>query len=122
MGAVGLLAGMLKYGRSNFRPMGAKASIYYDGCRRHLARWFEGEDLDPDDGVPHLGLALANLAILIEAQAAGTLVDDRMYPGGYFELVEELTPHIARLRAKYSETNPHHFSRTSDNQVSDGAL
>lgn len=110
MGSIGLLAGALKYGRSNFRPMGARASIYYDGLLRHMARWFEGEDLDPDDGTPHLAMALANLAIIVEAQAAGTLVDDRMVAGGYAQLVAELTPHVARLKALHADKDPHHFT------------
>jgi hypothetical protein len=117
MGAVGMLAGMLKYGRSNFRPMGARASIYFDGARRHLGRWFEGEDLDPDDKVSHLALALANIAILIDAQAAGTLNDDRMVAGGFHKLLAELTPEVARLKAQYADKSPHHFTIADSREV-----
>jgi hypothetical protein len=110
LGALGLLDGMLKYGRANWREAGARATIYVDALRRHVAAWMEGEELDPDSGLPHLAHALACLAILVDAEAAGKLVDDRNYPGGYREHVEALTPHVARLKALHSERSPHHFT------------
>lgn len=112
MGSLGLLVGLLQYGRSNWRAVhqGVRASIYVAACKRHLDAWFEGETEDPDSGVPHLGHALACLAILVDAQGGGTLMDDRQYPGGYRKLVTELTPHVARLQAKYADKNPRHFT------------
>ena len=110
MGSIGLLDGMLKYGRSNFRGIGVRASIYVDACQRHLNAWFEGEDCDPDSGVPHLAHALACLAILVDAQAAGKLNDDRMVEGGYRKLVTELTPHVARLKKMHDGKDPYHYT------------
>lgn len=110
MGSVGLLDGMLKYGRSNFRGIGVRASIYVDACQRHLNAWFEGEDNDPDSGVPHMAHALACLAILVDAQAAGKLNDDRMVEGGYRKLVSDLTPHVARLKKMHEGKDPHHYT------------
>lgn len=110
LGSLGLLEGMLKYGRSNFRAIGVRASIYYDACRRHLNKWFEGEDTDPDSGLPHLAHALACLAILVDAQAAGKLNDDRMIQGGYAELVAEMTPHVKRLKALHADKSPKHYT------------
>ena len=46
LGCISMLNGMLKYGRSNFRAVGIRASIYYDAAMRHLNAWFEGEDDD----------------------------------------------------------------------------
>jgi hypothetical protein len=58
-----------------------------------------------------LANALACLAIIVDAQAAGKLVDDRAYNGaGYRKLVEELTPHVARLKALHSDKEPHHYT------------
>lgn len=111
LGALGLLDGTLKYGRSNFRAAGVRASVYYDACRRHINKWFEGEDNDPDSGLPHLSHALACLAIIVDAQAANSLTDDRMLPGGYIEMVDQLTPHVARLKALYADKNPKHYTR-----------
>lgn len=110
MGCLGFLNGMLKYGRSNFRIHGIRASIYYDAAKRHLDAWFEGEECDPDDGVPHLGAALACIAIIVDAQAAGKLNDDRAVEGGYRALVDRLTPHVPRLKALHADKDPYHFT------------
>lgn len=110
MGCLGFLDGMLKYGRSNFREVGIRASIYQDAAKRHIDAWFEGEDTDPDSGLPHLSHALACLAIIVDAQAAGKLTDDRMVAGGYRKLISSLTPHVARLKALHADKNPKHYT------------
>jgi len=110
MGAIGLLDGMLKYGRSNWRASGVRASIYFDAANRHLNAWFEGEDRDPDSGVPHLAHALACLAIIVDAQAAGKLTDDRQHKGGYRSLLTELTGHVGRLKEMHADKAPKHFT------------
>ena len=110
MGCLGLLEGALKYGRNNYREIGVKASIYIDALRRHSARYFEGEDNDPDSGLPHLAHMLACCAILIDATAAGKLNDDRNYKGGYVDLVETLTPHVSRIKEKYKDRDPKHYT------------
>ena len=109
-GCLALLDGMLKYGRSNFRAVGVRASIYHDAVGRHCNAWLEGEDIDPDSGLSHLAHALAGLAILVDAQAAGQLTDDRLYPGGYRKLINALTPHVARLKALYAGRTPKHYT------------
>jgi hypothetical protein len=110
MGCLGLLDGALKYGRSNWRHAGVRASIYYDACRRHLAAWFEGETYDPDSQLPHLAHALACLAIVVDADAAGKLVDDRQTPGGYRPLVDGMTPDVKRLKALREGHSPTHYT------------
>lgn len=110
LGCLALLDGALKYGRSNFRAIGVRASIYYDAARRHLNKWFEGEDTDPDSGIHHLGHALACLAVLVDAMAAGKLNDDRQFQGGYADFVGQLTPHVARLKALHQDKNPKHYT------------
>lgn len=109
MGAMGLLEGMMKYGRSNWRASGVRVSTYAAAVRRHLNAYFEGEDFDPDSGLPHLSHALACLAIIVDAQAAGVLTDDRQYPGGYRALIDEMTPHVERLKEKYADRDPIHY-------------
>lgn len=111
MGCIGLLEGALKYGRTNWRDSGVRASIYIDACKRHLDAWFEGEDCAPDSGSPHLANALACLAIIVDAQAAGKLVDDRAFNGGgYRHLVDQLTPHAERMRELYAGHSPRHYT------------
>lgn len=115
LGCLGLLDGELKYGRSNFRAVGVRASVYYDAARRHLAAWFEGENFDGDSGVPHLGHALACLAILVEAEAAGNLNDDRMFPTNYRVWINTLTPYVAKLQQKYADRPvPVHYTIRSE--------
>jgi len=110
MGCIAMLNGALKYGRSNWRVLGIKASIYYDAAKRHLDAWFEGEEFDPDDGVPHLSAALACVAIIVDARAAGKLNDDRMVGGGYRYLADNLTTHVSRLKKLHKKRNPRHYT------------
>lgn len=109
MGSIALLNGALKYGRANWRVIGVRASIYFDACQRHLAAWFEGEETD-EDGVPHLASALACLAILVDAKAAGKLDDDRQVAGGHRALLDALTPFVEHLKAHHDGKNPKHYT------------
>ena len=111
MGSIGLLEGALKYGRMNWRKSGVRASVYVAACKRHLDAWFEGEDHAPDSGSPHLGNALACLAIIIDAAACGKLEDDRAYNGaGYRNLVEELNKHVQSLQQTFAGCLPRHYT------------
>jgi len=111
LGTMGMLEGAVKYGRSNYRAVGVRASIYYDACRRHLDSWFEGENNTKDHNIHHLGNALACLAIIVDAEAKGVLIDDRMYPGGFLELRDRLTPEVKRIKEMYKKKTPHHYSK-----------
>jgi hypothetical protein len=110
LGSLGLLEGMKKYGRSNWREAGVRATIYIDAIQRHLFAYAEGEDQDPDSGLSHLAHALAGIAILVDAGAAGKLTDDRAYPGGYRQFVDGLTPHVKRLKELHGDKSPHHYT------------
>ena len=114
MGSLALLYGARLYGRSNWREAGVRASVYVSACQRHLAAWFENEDNDPESNLPHLGHALACLAILVDAQAANKLTDDRQYPGGYRKLMDELTPLVAMVNEKYKDQEePRHYDKST---------
>ena len=117
-GALALLDGALKYGRGNWRVAGVRASIYYDATMRHMSKWFEGEEIDPDSGLPHLAHAMACIAILIDAKTAGKLKDDRMVEGNYSDLIKEMTPHVKRLKEVHKDKNPHHYT-IQDNEKED---
>lgn len=111
MGCLGLLDGALKYGRANWRDAGVRASIYYDALRRHLAKQFEGQEIDKDSGLPHDSHMLACLAIIVDAKAAGRYIDDRQYRGdGFIRLLEEMTPHVARLKKVHAGKTPKHWT------------
>lgn len=76
-GALGMTEGDCKYGGYNYRPNGVQASTYIAACRRHLYKWWNGDNEDPHTGVPHLASALACIAVIIDSLEAGNLVDNR---------------------------------------------
>ena len=120
-GAMALLDGALKYGRANWRVAGVRASIYYDACLRHMTKWFEGQDIDSDSGLPHLAHAMACIVILIDANEAGKLKDDRMVEGGYLKLLDKMTSEVRRLKEKHKGKNPKHFTIEDNNkEITDG--
>lgn len=83
-----MLEGALKYGRHNYRVSGVRSSVYFDAAMRHLVRWWEGEDIDPDSGLPHITKAIASLIVLRDAQVNNMEIDDR--PPVVREWVSEL--------------------------------
>ena len=97
-GAIALCNGARKYGRANWRATPVRASIYFDACSRHLAAWFEGQEAD-EEGVPHLGAALACIAIVIDAGICGKLIDDRNFNGSrHPHLMAGANTEVPRLR------------------------
>jgi hypothetical protein len=72
-----MMEGARKYGRHNYRIAGVRASVYYDAALRHLMAWWEGEDIDPDSGLPHLVKAMACLCVIRDSVINGNWVDDR---------------------------------------------
>jgi hypothetical protein len=74
---VAMLEGACKYGKHNYRVIGVRSSVYYDAARRHLDKWWEGEDVDPDSGLSHVTKALSCLAVLRDAMIQSKLNDDR---------------------------------------------
>lgn len=111
LGSLAFFEGKGKYGGNNWRVKGARATVYVAALRRHIAKWFQGEENDPESGVPHLGHALACLAVLIETQAIGNLIDDRPpLSKAYMELIDRLTPLVAKIKERHKDKNPHHYT------------
>lgn len=79
--------GVEKYGPFNWRESKVPTLTYIAAAKRHLAAYFDGEDIDPTSDVPHLAHAMASLAIILDAGACGTLVDDRPSPGQSAQLM-----------------------------------
>ena len=98
-----MLEGARKYGRHNYRVSGVRASVYYDAVvNRHLADFWEGEDIDPDSGLSHITKAIAGLVVLRDSMIQGNWIDDRPPPSPPGWLAE-MNAKAAAIVAKYPE-------------------
>jgi hypothetical protein len=84
-----------KYGPANWRNDPVTTSTYINAALRHVLAYFDGEDVAEDSGVLHLAHAMGCLAILIDADAQGTLNDDRPTAGQTSRLIKEKTRPLA---------------------------
>lgn len=90
-----MLSGACKYGSHNWRSIGVRSDVYYDAMLRHIMSWWEGETLDPESGAPHLAHVAACCTILLDAEAAGKLADNRPpVVGNPSQAVQELVTSI----------------------------
>ena len=101
--------GAAKYGPYNWRERRVSTTTYIAAAKRHLEAWFNGEEYDTapgeeydpvsgemracdfGSGVHHLGHARACLGIILDAQCAGTLNDDRPPKAPIADLMHTLT-------------------------------
>jgi hypothetical protein len=113
IGEIGLALteGALKYGRHNYRVAGVRASVYFDAAWRHLAAWWEGEDLDPDSGLSHVTKAMAGLAVLRDSMIRGNWNDDRPPRLGP-QWVQALNLKAAEVIGKFPEPKPPHTQQS----------
>lgn len=115
---VGMLEGACKYRRHNYRAVGVRASIYFDATMRHMALWWEGEDLDPDSGLSHITKAIAGLVVLRDAQMRDMVTDDR--PPRFdnapsrIKWMELMQDKVDNVLAKYPEPLPPHTEEGND--------
>jgi len=72
-----LYDGLMKYDPHNWRDDPIEALTYINAGMRHLKLFDVGEDFTRDTGVDNLGAVMACCAILIDARAHGTLIDNR---------------------------------------------
>lgn len=68
--------GAKKYGDGNFRK-GMKVSRQLAAAVRHIYQHLDGQDLDPESGVTHLGHALASIAMACYTLRNCPEMDDR---------------------------------------------
>lgn len=83
--------GASKYGPYNWREKKVRYTVYIEAAQRHILSALDGEEIDPESGQPHTAHAMACMAIILDAQATGNLVDDRPTPGVAAKLIAELT-------------------------------
>lgn len=84
--------GGVKYGSHNWRESDIDARTYLDAAMRHLTAWWEGEDVAPDSGLPHLAHVMACCSLVLDAEVCGALTDNRPTPPpeGWMERITEL--------------------------------
>jgi len=104
--ALGHSEGHLKYGFINWREAGIRARIYIDALYRHIDKWMEGEEEDPETGVPHLANAITCLSIIIDAKESGQLIDDRPKSAPVAELQERLAQKLLHLKKLHGDKKP----------------
>ena len=104
---IAMLEGALKYGRHNYRAIGVRSSVYYDGLMRHITAWWEGEDYDADSyvGLHHVTKAIADLTVLRDAMIQGKCIDDRP-PKSKDGWMIPLNEKVKALVAKYPTPVP----------------
>lgn len=111
--AVAFTEGATKYGRFNWRVAGVRSSIYHAALKRHLAKWWNGQNYDPNTSVHHLDNALACLAILRDAELYGKLTDDRPPSpnrDAMADLIDGMEPVVAHLKELFRDHAPYQFT------------
>lgn len=106
--ALAQYAGMLKYGAWNWRVSGVRSSVYLSAAQRHLDAYLSGEQIDPVDGTDHRANIMACMAILIDAEAAGKLTDDRPPSVDLRPQYAQCESLIKGLQEQYSDKRPKH--------------
>ncbi len=82
--------GAAKYGPFNWREDPVSFRTYIAACMRHLGNVLDGEDRCDDSDVLQLASVMASCAILIDAQACGTLIDNRPPTGRSGQVQNEI--------------------------------
>ena len=111
--AIAFTEGAVKYGRFNWRIAGVSARIYHAACRRHLAKWWAGQDEDTATTVHHIDNAMACLAILRDAALYGKLTDDRPpapHENAMAEMIDAAEKKQAWLVELFKEHAPKQYS------------
>lgn len=111
--AAALTEGALKYGRFNWRIAGVRSSIYHAAAKRHLAKYWNGQDLEPATTVHHLDSAMACLAIMRDAMLYGKMIDDRPpcpNENAMAEFIDGQEKTVAWLKDLFKEHTPHQFT------------
>ena len=89
-GALAMNEGIKKgYGPYNWRGKGVLHTVYLDAIERHLDAVRDGQWLDPESKIPHLGHIIASASIILDANSIGKLIDDLPLPGKAAEILDK---------------------------------
>lgn len=104
------LEGALKYGQYNWRIAGVKVSSYVRAMRRHLSKYWNGQDRDPRTRVKELASIRACCGILLDAQVCGMLNDDRPPRAPVEAHLEELAAVAKHLKELFKDHHPPQYT------------
>jgi len=76
---------------------------YLEAAKRHILQALDGEDEDPQTGVPHEASVAACMAIVLDAMSIGRLVDDRDKTGTASALLDMAAAKTAAIRARFAK-------------------
>lgn len=93
-----LYDGALKYGAFNWRDNPVEAMTYVHAAERHLKLFAAGEEQARDTQVSNLGAVMACCAILLDAQAHETLLDNRRRSKVEADALHKAEEWVARLK------------------------
>ena len=79
--------------------------MYYDAAMRHLMAFWEGEDVDKESGIHHIGKALSCLSVLRDAMFQEKWYDDRP-PKVKDGWVQEMNAKAKEILEKYPHPLP----------------
>jgi dATP/dGTP diphosphohydrolase, N-terminal len=111
--AEGFLEGASKYGRYNWRIAGVAASIYHGAIKRHLAKWWNGQNCDKATRVRHLASIISCAGILLDAELCGKFKDDRPPcpdPDAMADLIDQAEAQVAHLKELFKDHHPYQFT------------
>ncbi len=122
LGEVGLalMEGARKYGSYNWRAIGVKNSVYVDALWRHISAYLDGQDTDPDSGLPHIVKAITCLIVLRDAQLNGMCEDDRPIKAVNQDWQARLNELAAGLIEKYPESKLPFTEKTHGKSLDQG--
>jgi hypothetical protein len=108
--ALAQFSGQIKYGAWNWRISGIRKSVYLSAIQRHFDGILSGEKYDPIDGTRHEANIMACCAILLDAEAAGKIVDDRPPMVDMRPTYVELEALMVKLKKQYECMAPRHYT------------
>jgi hypothetical protein len=96
--------GGTKYEPYNWRKHHVSRLAYLEAILRHTLQALDGEDSDPESGVPHEAHIAACCAIILDALTIGKLVDDRYKTDGTVsKLLALAKERCAEIRVRFDK-------------------
>lgn len=116
--SLALTYGAVMYDAYNWREKGKKVGYmtYVDALLRHIYRFIDGEDLDPDSLVHHLGHISAGAQLLFDAIKSGNAIDDRPTPGTASQYMDEVAARLPELQKHWDTVKAKKMQEKADRE------